>query len=79
MRGRQSTVGNLIEIRWLSKTYHGPQLTGICVEQKRGTISSNSRSQAVPSPPTKSLGFEGLDSSKLLILKGGNSYARRIL
>ena len=25
-----------------------------------------------PSPPTKSLGFRGFDSSKLLILKGGN-------
>ena len=32
-----------------------------------------------PSPPTKSLGFRGLDSSKLLILKGGNSHVRRIL
>ena len=32
-----------------------------------------------PSPPTKSLGFRGFDSSKLLILKGGNSRVRRIL
>ena len=32
-----------------------------------------------PSPPTKSLGFEAFDSSKLLILKGGNSHARIIL
>ena len=32
-----------------------------------------------PSPPTKSLGFEGFDSSSLLILRGGNSYVRRIL
>ena len=29
-----------------------------------------------PSPPTKSLGFRGVDSSKLLILKGGNSHVR---
>ena len=32
-----------------------------------------------PSPPTKSLGFRGFDSSKLLILEGGNggnSHAR---
>ena len=27
-----------------------------------------------PSPPTKSLGFEGFDSSRLLILRGGNSH-----
>ena len=32
-----------------------------------------------PSPPTKSLGFRGFDSSKLLILKGGNSHVRIIL
>ena len=31
-----------------------------------------------PSPPTKSLGFEGLDSSRLLILRGGNSHVRCI-
>ena len=30
------------------------------------------------SPPTKSLGFEGFDSSRLLILRGGNSHVRRI-
>ena len=29
-----------------------------------------------PSPPTKSLGFEGIDSSRLLILRGGNSHVR---
>ena len=28
-----------------------------------------------PSPPTKSLDFRGFDSSKLLILRGGNSHA----
>ena len=31
------------------------------------------------SPPTKSLDFRGFDSSKHLILKGGNSHIRRIL
>ena len=29
-----------------------------------------------PSPPTKSFDFRGSDSSKLLILKGGNSHVR---
>ena len=32
-----------------------------------------------PSPPTKSSGFGGFDSSKLLILRGGNSHVRIIL
>ena len=32
-----------------------------------------------PSPPNKSLGFRGFDSSRLLILKGGNSHVRIIL
>ena len=32
-----------------------------------------------PSPPIKSLGFRGFDSSRLLILRGGNSHVRRIL
>ena len=31
-----------------------------------------------PSPPMKSFDFRGFDSSKLLILKGGNSHVRRI-
>ena len=29
-----------------------------------------------PSPPTKTLDFGGFDSSRLLILKGGNSHVR---
>ena len=32
-----------------------------------------------PSPPTKSLDFRGFDSSRLLILRGGNSHVRIIL
>ena len=44
----RSTVGSLIEFVWLKqKAYHGPQLTGICVKQQRGTLSSNSRCQTV--------------------------------
>ena len=30
----------------------------------------------MPSPPTKSLDFRGFDSSRLLILRGGNSHVR---
>ena len=37
------------------------------------------RSRSMPSPPTKSLGFRGLDSSRLLSLKGGNAHVRGIL
>ena len=33
---------------------------------------------STPSPPIKSLDFRGFDSSKLLVLKGGNSHSRRI-
>ena len=36
-------------------------------------------SLVTPSPPTKSLGFEGFDSSRLLILRGGNSHVRGTL
>ena len=32
----------------------------------------------MPSPPTKSLDFRGFDSSRLLILRGGNSHVRSI-
>ena len=35
-------------------------------------------SNITPSPPTKSLDFEGFDSSRLLILRGGNSHVCRI-
>ena len=37
------------------------------------------RSRITPSLPTKSLGFRGFDSSRLLILRGGNSHVRRIV
>ena len=33
---------------------------------------------STPSRPIKSLDVRGFDSSRLLILKGGNSHARRI-
>ena len=32
-----------------------------------------------PSPPIESLDFRGFDSSRLLILRGGNSHVGRIL
>ena len=35
--------------------------------------------ECTPSPPTKSLDFGGFDSSRLLILRGGNSHVRIIL
>ena len=41
--------------------------------------ANSSHSSNTASPPTKSLGFRGFSSSKLLILKGGNSHVRRIL
>ena len=52
------------------------------VNGKRSRRSSGpagaARPLRTPSPPTKSLDFRGFDSSKLLILKGGNSHVRII-
>ena len=41
----------------------------------KGT-NHTSNMRDTPSPPTKSSGFGGFDSSKLFILKGGNSHVR---
>ena len=37
---------------------------------------SSVRENDTPNPPTKSLDFRGFDSSKLLILRDGNSHVR---
>ena len=37
------------------------------------------KTDRTPSPPTKSLDFRGFDSSRLIILRGGNSHVRRIV
>ena len=51
-----------------------------CPAARRSRRSGgNHLSDATPSPPTKSLDFRGFDSSRLLILRGGNSYVRRIV
>ena len=34
MRGWRNTAGNLIEIVWLEKAYHGPQFTGIAMKHR---------------------------------------------
>ena len=41
-------------------------------------IASLGIAYITPSLTTKSLGFGGFDSSRLLILRGGNSHVRRI-
>ena len=48
-------------------------------QQSASRLGGDLRSLRTPSPPTKSLGFRGFDSSKLLILKGGNHHVRIIL
>ena len=41
------------------------------------SVGKNEEQQeTTPSPPTKSSGFKGFDSSRLLILRGGNSHVR---
>ena len=47
--------------------------------KKRGCESSDPQYVGTPSPLTKSFDFERFDSSRLLILKGGNSHVRIIL
>ena len=50
------------------------------MREASGSFESTNRITSVtPSPPTKSLDFRGFDSSRLLILRGGNSHVRRIL
>ena len=41
---------------------------------QRIILASSAIPILTPSPPTKSFDFRGFDSSKFLILKGGNSY-----
>ena len=53
----------------------------LCMLTLRLYIVSSCRVQfatihITPSPPTKSLDFRGFDSSRRLILKGGNSHVR---
>ena len=48
-----------------------PNDTNLCTSQRPG--------RSTPSPPIRSLGFEGFDSSRLLIIRGGNSHVRLIL
>ena len=43
---------------------------------KQIPVESNIILINTPSPPTKSLDVRGFDSSKLLILRGGNSHVR---
>ena len=40
------------------------------------TARMHSAGKHTPSPPTKSFDFRGFDSSRLLILRGGNSHVR---
>ena len=43
---------------------------------RRGGKIDVRRGLITPSPPTKGFDFGGFDSSKLLILRGGNSHVR---
>ena len=51
---------------------------GALVDEAVGYLDEMEES-STPSPPTKSFDFRGFDSSRLLILKGGNSHVRIIL
>ena len=58
---------------------HQKLIMSIRVTSKAGGEPHLGGRTSRPSPPTKSFDFEGFDSSKLLILRGGNSHVRRIL
>ena len=65
-------------IHYLCVSLYGPGAPSSGLLQ--GFQGFTERPKAVtPSPPTKSSGFGGFDSSRLLILKGGNSHVRFIL
>ena len=48
-------------------------------EHNKYNNDNNIYVRSTPSSPIKSLDFRGFDSSRLLILRGGNSNVRRIL
>ena len=50
----------------------------ILLEQVLSKIIRNERSWSTPSLPTKSLDFRRFDSSRLLILRGGNYHVRTV-
>ena len=52
-----------------------PTRRGPC---RTGRTRAERRTGRTPSPPTKSFNFRGFDSSRLLILRVGNSHVRRI-
>ena len=53
--------------------------TGVPRERPPARVVAVLLEGATPSPPTKSLDFRGCDSSRLLILRVGNSHVRGIL
>ena len=75
------------KIRWLNVSGKFPMGMGIPPLRIKIMLESDPPKSRIlvrrlavrtPNPPTKSLGFEGLDSSRLLIRRGGNSHVRRI-
>ena len=63
---------------YLTRHYERPG-SGGGAEQNGGGRGGSGFRLITPSPPTKSFDFRGFDSSKLLMLKGGNSHVRGIL
>ena len=75
---RAGQHGSLQEVTVGANRKHGVASTHL--DDGTSVLSDCWRSRAAtPSPPTKSSGFRGFDSSRLLILKGGNSHVREIV
>ena len=60
-------------------TYNLPEATGRPSSSTASACCARSPEPCNPSPPTKSLDFRGLDSSRLLILRGGNYHIHIIV
>ena len=68
-------------LRWIAALCHSATMVHVSqgnarrhTTRQRSTATRRGKT-ATPSPPTKSFDFRKFDSSKLLILKGGNSHA----
>ena len=63
-----------IRVQGTPNWVHNDWLRNMC--PKRWLARAPFLLRGTPSPPTKSSDFRGFGSSRLLILRGGNSYVR---
>ena len=64
---------NVLQFGTNSNESPRPSLPGVPKDMHEPSASATT-----PSPPIESLGFRGFDSSRLLVIFGGNYHIRRI-